>query len=60
MSQAATGTSEVTGNIAGVANAAEATGVAANQVLASASEFSHQSEYLNVEVKRFLASVRAA
>lgn len=60
VSQAATGTSEVTGNIAGVANAAEATGVAANQVLASASELSHQSEYLNVEVKRFLASVRAA
>lgn len=60
VSQAATGTSEVTSNISGVASAAEETGAAANQVLASASELSHQSEHLTAEVKRFLATVRAA
>ena len=60
VSQAATGTNEVTSNISGVASAAEETGAAANQVLASASELSHQSEHLSAEVKRFLATVRAA
>ncbi|WP_419952899.1 methyl-accepting chemotaxis protein [Methylobacterium sp.] len=60
VSQAATGTSEVTSNISGVASAAEETGAAANQVLTSASELSHQSEHLTAEVKRFLATVRAA
>ncbi|MEG9502625.1 MAG: MCP four helix bundle domain-containing protein [Methylorubrum extorquens] len=60
VAQAATGTSEVTTNIAGVAAAAEETGAAASQVLASASELSRQSEHLNAEVGRFLATVRAA
>jgi methyl-accepting chemotaxis protein len=60
VSQAATGTGEVTSTISGVANAAEETGVAASQVLSSASELSRQSEHLNAEVHRFLASVRAA
>ncbi|CAA2102202.1 Methyl-accepting chemotaxis protein 4 [Methylobacterium bullatum] len=60
VAQAATGTSEVTSNISGVAGAAEETGAAANQVLTSASELSHQSEHLTAEVKRFLATVRAA
>ncbi|MCJ2045725.1 methyl-accepting chemotaxis protein [Methylobacterium sp. J-078] len=60
VAQAATGTSEVTGNISGVAGAAEETGAAATQVLASASELSRQSEHLNAEVGRFLATVRAA
>ncbi|NEU10723.1 HAMP domain-containing protein [Methylobacterium sp. BTF04] len=60
VAQAAVGTGEVTQNIAGVADAAEGTGAAATQVLASASELSRQSEQLNGEVKRFLATVRAA
>ena len=60
MAQAAVGTGEVTSNIAGVAGAAEATGAAASQVLASASELSRQSESLSTEVDRFLATVRAA
>ena len=60
VAQAAMGTGEVTSNIAGVAGAAEETGAAASQVLASASELSRQSEHLSAEVKRFLATVRAA
>ncbi|SFJ76822.1 methyl-accepting chemotaxis protein [Methylobacterium brachiatum] len=58
--QAAMGTGEVTSNIAGVAGAAEETGAAAAQVLTSASELSRQSEHLTAEVRRFLATVRAA
>ncbi|GEP12407.1 Methyl-accepting chemotaxis protein [Methylobacterium gnaphalii] len=60
VSQAAAGTVEVTHNIAGVAGAAEETGVAASQVLASASELSRRSESLSSEVTRFLATERAA
>ncbi|MBK3424317.1 methyl-accepting chemotaxis protein, partial [Methylobacterium sp. IIF4SW-B5] len=60
VSQAASGTSEVTSNIAGVARASEDTGAAASQVLASASELSRQSEHLSNEVHRFLDTVRAA
>ncbi|MCJ2131435.1 methyl-accepting chemotaxis protein [Methylobacterium sp. E-045] len=60
VSQAAVGTSEVTSNISGVARAAEDTGAAASQVLGAADELSRQSECLNVEVARFLQTVRAA
>ncbi|MCJ2129835.1 methyl-accepting chemotaxis protein [Methylobacterium sp. E-045] len=60
VSQAATGTGEVTVNIAGVAGAAEETGAAAGQVLGAASELSRQSEHLNAELGRFLATIRAA
>lgn len=60
VAQASVGTNEVTSNIAGVAGAAEETGAAANQVLGAASELSRQSEHLNGEVHRFLATVRAA
>jgi methyl-accepting chemotaxis protein len=60
VTQASTGTMEVTRNISGVAQASEETGAAANQVLVSASELSRQSEHLSAEVKRFLATVRAA
>ncbi len=60
VAQAASGTSEVTGNLAGVARASEDTGAAASQVLASASALSRQSEHLSAEVKRFLATIRAA
>ena len=60
VAQAAAGTGEVTGNIAGVASAAEDTGAAASQVLGAASELSRQSEHLTAEVRRFLATVRAA
>ncbi|WP_456685970.1 methyl-accepting chemotaxis protein [Bradyrhizobium sp. P5_C11_2] len=60
VAQAASGTGEVTSNIAGVARASEDTGAAANQVLGAASELSRQSEQLAAEMRRFLATVRAA
>jgi methyl-accepting chemotaxis protein len=60
VAQAAGGTDEVTRNIAGVAQAAEGTGAAATQVLASASALSRQSDRLSDEVHRFLDAVRAA
>ncbi|WP_091745955.1 HAMP domain-containing methyl-accepting chemotaxis protein [Methylobacterium sp. ap11] len=60
VAQASVGTSAVTGNIAGVAQASETTGMAATQVLTSASALSRQSEQLTAEVHRFLATVRAA
>ena len=60
VSQAASGASAVTSNIAGVAGAAEETGAAASQVLSSASELSRQSEHLTSEVHRFLSTIRAA
>ncbi|RVU14781.1 methyl-accepting chemotaxis protein [Methylobacterium oryzihabitans] len=60
VAQAATGTGEVTRNVAGVAGAAEETGAAASQVLASTTDLSRQSEHLASEVQRFLATVRAA
>ncbi|SFI04737.1 methyl-accepting chemotaxis protein [Methylobacterium brachiatum] len=60
VTQATAGTQEVTGNIAGVAQAAGQTGAAAEQVLASATGLSRQSEQLAAEVDRFLANVRAA
>lgn len=60
VSQAAVGTGEVTSNVSGVASAAEETGAAASQVLGAASDLSRQSEHLNTEVQRFLATVRAA
>nr|WP_313901741.1 hypothetical protein [Methylobacterium sp. J-088] len=60
VTQAATGTSEVTSNMAGVAEASEATGAAAHQVLAATSALARQSEDLGDEVRRFLATIRAA
>ncbi|WP_425284021.1 methyl-accepting chemotaxis protein [Methylobacterium phyllostachyos] len=60
VSQAATGTDQVTSNIVGVAQASEATGAAATQVLGAASELSRQSEQLGAEVSRFLNTIRAA
>ncbi|TGD96422.1 methyl-accepting chemotaxis protein [Methylobacterium nonmethylotrophicum] len=60
VSQASSGTRDVTHTIAGVARASGETGAAANQVLASASALSRQSEHLTAEVARFLATVRAA
>ncbi len=58
--QAATGTQEVTTNISGVNEAANDTGSAASQVLASARELAGQSESLKTVVTRFLSSVKAA
>ena len=60
VAEASARATEVTGNIAGVAQASEETGAAAGQVLSAASELSRQSEHLGTEVARFLATVRAA
>ena len=57
--QAAAGTQEVSGNIAGVTQAASATGQSAQQVLESAGDLSKQSEALRSEVEKFLVEVRA-
>jgi methyl-accepting chemotaxis protein len=60
VAEAAMGTGQVTENIATVARAAEETGAASSQVLASASDLTRQSAQLDGEVRRFLATVRAA
>jgi methyl-accepting chemotaxis protein len=58
--QAASGTQEVTSNITGVTHAANDTGSAASQVLASARELAQQSESLKKVVTAFLVNVKAA
>jgi methyl-accepting chemotaxis protein len=60
VAEAATSTGAVTRTITGVAHAAEGTGTAATQVLASASSLSGHAEQLTLEVQRFIADVRAA
>ncbi|MGU3464288.1 methyl-accepting chemotaxis protein [Methylobacterium sp. C33D] len=60
IAQATRGAAEVTGTIAGVAEASGRTGVAADHVLTAATALSRQSEGLAAEVGRFLATVRAA
>ena len=60
IAHATRGATEVTGNITGVAEASERTGVAADHVLTAATALSRQSERLSTEVGRFLVGVRAA
>lgn len=60
VTQAAEGTQAVTSNIGAVTAAVGETGASASQVLIAATELSHQSERLTVEVADFLAKVRAA
>ena len=60
MQQAATGTSEVNTNIAGVSEAANDTGAASTQVLSTAGDLARQAELLRSEVDTFLVGVRAA
>lgn len=58
--QAASGTHEVSSNIAGVTQAANKAGEAARHVLEGAGELATQSETLREEVDRFLSRVMAA
>jgi methyl-accepting chemotaxis protein len=58
--EAATGTQEVNDNVAGVNQAADETGHAADQVLAAVQELTRQTESLRREVDGFLAGVKAA
>ena len=56
----AAGSSEISAHIGGVTSAAEATGLAASDVLANARELDNQSDKLRTAVDEFLAKVRAA
>ncbi len=58
--QAAQGTHEVSDSIASVSDAAQQTGKAATQVLASAGGLSKNGEVLKAQVESFLRDVRAA
>jgi methyl-accepting chemotaxis protein len=60
VAQTAEAAQQVTLNISGVNRAAGETGAAATQVLSAAGELSQQSERLAVEVRNFVAGVRAA
>ncbi|MFZ5738663.1 MAG: methyl-accepting chemotaxis protein [Pseudomonadota bacterium] len=60
VAEAARSTTEVSGNITGVNEAARETGVAATQVVDSASELSRSGEALKTQVETFLREVRAA
>ncbi len=60
VAQAAKGTGEVSANIVGVRDAARETGIAADQVVASAAELSMNGETLKTQVDAFLREVRAA
>ncbi len=60
VNQASMGTTEVTSNITGVAEAAEQTGAAAVQVQVSSAELATLAERLHHEMDKFLATVRAA
>jgi methyl-accepting chemotaxis protein len=57
--QASQGTHEVSTNVVAVTEAATQTGVAAEQVLATASELAQNAEVLRKEVDSFLANIRA-
>ncbi|RJF81737.1 methyl-accepting chemotaxis protein [Azospirillum cavernae] len=58
--QAARGTQEVSGNIAGVSEAASSTGEASREVLTAADGLNHEAEDLRGFVSRFLTDMRAA
>jgi methyl-accepting chemotaxis protein len=58
--EAAQGTGQVAANIVEVTRGAGETGAASSHVLASAQSLSKESEHLQREVDRFLATVRAA
>ncbi len=58
--EAASGTREVSSNIVAVSEAAGESGTAAQSVLASAAQLSHEAESLNTELDAYLTSLRAA
>lgn len=58
--QAAQGTQEISANIAGVTDAANDAGVAANQVLGASAELSRQSETMRRQVEAFIGDIKAA
>ncbi|SFV09729.1 methyl-accepting chemotaxis protein [Methylobacterium sp. 174MFSha1.1] len=60
VAQASTRTGDVTATVAGLSQAAQETGHAATQVLATSSELAGQAERLRGQVQGFLEAVRAA
>ena len=58
--QAAAGTQEVSSNIVGVNQAANDTGIAANEIMSAATTLMENSTSLTSEVEKFLATVRSA
>ena len=56
--EASKGTSEVSSNIAGVTQAAQVTGTAANEMMQAAGELSQQAEKLRKEVDTFMTQVK--
>jgi methyl-accepting chemotaxis protein len=58
--QAASGTNDVSENIAGVSHAVDKSGATAIEVLGAADDLAAQAAALRLEVDRFLATVRAA
>ena len=60
MQQAASGTTRVASNITDVNRGAAETGSASAQVLASARSLANDSKRLQMEMSKFLATVRAA
>ena len=56
----AQGTNGVAANIAGVNEAAQETGTAAEQVLTAADDLSRQADKLRTNVNGFLGKIRAA
>lgn len=60
VSSVAEGTQEVSSTSMAMSEIASQTGGAATQVLSAAGELSNKSEFLNAEIDRFLAKLRAA
>ena len=58
--EAARGTQQVSGNIAGVSEAAASTGGASREVLTAADGLNHEATDLRGFVSRFLTDMRAA
>ena len=58
--QAAQGTVDISGTIAGVAQAAEQTGLVADTVLTAADQLSEQAKMLRKSVEEFLAALDRA
>ena len=58
--QAATGARDISGNVAGITEASEKTGRAADDVLQSADQLANESSGLDAKVKVFLEKIEAA
>lgn len=60
MNTTASAVDQINGNISGIQKSTETTSAATQQILSSANMLSEQAEDLNLQVKTFLGSIRAA